>query len=156
VKTLTRCDPSRIFQRIRVTETECWEYTRGIGSGGYGIVSVNDKAIGAHKLAYLLRRGPVPKGMCVLHECDNRKCINPDHLFLGTKGVNNRDRKQKGRNDDRRGRKNYMVKLTENQVHEIRNLASGSGLSQREIGKRFGICQQQVCEIARRKAWVHL
>src|SRR5262249_38001495 len=122
----------------------------------YGVVSENDHSVQAHKAAYRLVNGPIPYGLCVLHECDNRNCINPAHLFLGTLGDNKTDRKRKGRNADPRGQNNKQAKLAPAEIVEVYRLARQTDLSQREIGKRFGICQQWVSDIARGLAWPHL
>jgi len=76
----------------------CWSWL-GATNDGYGVVHYPGKntTIRAHVLSYTLCKGEVPSGMCVLHSCDNRECCNPDHLFVGTRGDNNRDRAQKKR-----------------------------------------------------------
>jgi len=150
---MARCNPERIFGRVERTPDGCWLYLGGRSSRGYGVVSVRGRAATAHRLAYLLRVGPIPPGLCVLHRCDTPRCINPEHLFLGTKGENNADRKRKGRNADRRGERNTQAKLTPEQVDDIRSLYTGGSTSQRQLADRFGICQQQVSAIVRGVAW---
>lgn len=81
---------------------ECWEWGRSIGNHGYGFCY--DKKVGkvtvAHRISYELHFGKIPKGLCVLHKCDNRSCVNPKHLFLGTAKDNALDKINKGRNHE--------------------------------------------------------
>lgn len=129
-----------------VRSGECLLWTGGVSASGYGVISINNRSVNTHKASYLAHRGPIPAGYCVMHKCDVRTCINPDHLTLGTKGDNNTDRFRKGRNANRRGENNTQARLTDSQVVEIRELCA-AGLSQRQIAERFGISQQHVSQI---------
>lgn len=77
--------------------TGCWEWNRKIQANGYGIFTYKNKAMGAHRFSYLLYCGEIPKGLMICHTCDNRKCVNPSHLFLGTSQDNVHDMIRKGR-----------------------------------------------------------
>jgi hypothetical protein len=114
----------------------CWPWLGGSHGFGYGHFWINGRTTLAHRVAWELTRGPVPAGLCVLHDCpdgDNPACCNPAHLWLGDKGVNNTDRAVKGRsatgarNGGRthpervpRGERNGRVKLSDEQVVDIR------------------------------------
>ncbi|MDY3555321.1 HNH endonuclease signature motif containing protein [Gemmata sp. JC717] len=142
-------NPARIFDRVTKSESGCWLYTGGISSTGYGIASVKGRSAHVHRMAFELRCGEIPDGMCVLHRCDVRRCINPDHLFLGTLADNNRDTMQKDRTDDRRGEKNTQVKFTDEQVKQMRSMYASGLFSQRQIASTFKASQQHVSQIVR-------
>lgn len=111
------------------------------------------KIMYAHRYFYEKRFGAVPAGLFVCHTCDNRSCVNPEHLFLGTNEDNMKDAAAKGRTA--RGEKNGQVKLTSRQILKIRGLYQ-SGLTQQKIADRFGIHQVHVSDIILRRRWAWL
>jgi len=88
---------ARLWGRIVVTESGCWEYQGQRNDNGYGIVYYQDRLQGAHRVAYQLSCEPIPGGLVVMHSCDNPPCVKPAHLSVGTVADNNRDREAKGR-----------------------------------------------------------
>lgn len=121
----------------------CWEWTRSFNNQGYGQQRVTGgRTLVAHRVAYALHHGAIPGGQQVLHRCDNPKCVNPDHLFLGTQSDNIRDAVSKGRH--RRG-DGPASRFTASEVAEIL-AATGS---QRELAKRFGVAQNVIGRIKR-------
>jgi hypothetical protein len=146
----------RFWEMVEKTDS-CWLWKGKPDTSGYGRFSPDGRPTsqGAHRVSWQWFRGPIPDDMSVLHRCDVPLCVNPDHLFLGTRGDNNRDRAQKGRNGDVRGEKVGTSRLTAHQVVEIRRLLSEK-VSQYEIADRFGVSQMTVSRIHRRESWAHL
>lgn len=132
---------------------ECWEW-RGVRfvEGDYGRLVRRGKNLRAHRVAYELSIGPIPPGLDVLHTCDNPPCINPAHLWVGTDADNHRDRMLKGRNRVQDGERNSNVKLTAEQVAEIRERYA-AGERQTALAREFGIKQPHVSRIVRGVAW---
>lgn len=123
----------------------------------YGAIWDGRRTQYAHRLAYEITHGAIPKGLCVLHRCDNPPCFRPSHLFLGTDGDNVRDCIAKGRM--RRcpalGERASGAKMTEAKVIEIRKLAA-DGIRQVALAKQFGIRQCTISQIIRRDSWKHI
>jgi RNA polymerase subunit RPABC4/transcription elongation factor Spt4 len=89
---------SKIKQRIRINKTTgCHEWQKGLDGNGYGKMYVEGRTRAAHRVSYEVFTGPIPQGSMVLHSCDNRKCVNPQHLWLGNAADNMRDKAEKGR-----------------------------------------------------------
>src|SRR5690242_17489981 len=89
----------RFWSKVKKT-SGCWLWTRSRTKAGYGqftVRKVSQQPLYAHRIAWMLMRGKIPDGKHVLHDCDVRHCVNPDHLFLGTQQDNNEDRDRKGR-----------------------------------------------------------
>ena len=100
---------------------DCWEWTGAISTSGYGHIGLDGKARRGHRVAWQLTNGGIPDGLCCCHHCDNRKCCNPNHLFLGTVADNNRDCEEKGRGNHPRGENHGRAKLTVMDVQFIRH-----------------------------------
>lgn len=133
----------------------CWDWSGTLNKAGYGKAKVGDTHTTAHRLSWAIHYGPVPAGMCVLHKCDNRCCVNPSHLMLGTIEQNNFDRVAKGRSSPLRGSELPQAKLTDDQVRQIREMYR-TGLSQSLIGAKFNMTQQSIHKITSRKLWKHV
>jgi hypothetical protein len=150
--------PNRLIaQRLsantcRATTCDCHLWVGLKDRHGYGTLKYNGKMVRAHRLAWMATRGEIPEGMHVLHKCDVRLCINPDHLFLGTNADNMRDRDQKGRHWSPAGEAHYAAKLTEDVVRAIRASAENGVI----VGRRYGISHKYVSDIRLGKKWKHV
>lgn len=128
----------------------CWEWLAFKNRDGYGLFWFKGGKITAHRYAYLDTHGSIPKGLHILHACDNPGCVKPAHLFAGTNADNMRDRDQKGRTQ--RGGKHYRAKLTREDVLEIRS----SGESGPVLAKTYGVTKENINCIRRRDTWKHI
>lgn len=132
----------------------CWEWQSTMNDRGYGVLRFQGLKGMAHRVAFELTNGPIPDGLCLLHRCDNPRCVNPAHLFLGTKGDNARDMVQKQRSLI--GERNHKAKITREQATEISRLYATGKYPQQRIAAQFGIGQGQVSKIVRRTEWHNL
>lgn len=145
----------RILTSCSISPTGCWEWRKS-NSRGYGRMKLSaggKRTSIAHRLSFYLWKKE-PGHFLVLHHCDNPSCCNPHHLFLGNSKDNAQDRQKKGRSRPQNGEKNYMSKLTEDLVREIRRL-SNQGASGVEIGKKFNISAQHVWKVLN-TSWKHV
>lgn len=122
----------------RKGDDDCWLWNAACQSAGYGAISVNGVTTLAHRAAYQLAKGPIPEGMCVLHRCDVPGCVNPAHLFIGTKGDNTYDMIDKGR-DRFRSAHPTKDKLRPESVPMVKFLADSGQFTLRQISEQFGI-----------------
>lgn len=133
--------------------TGCIEWV-GYTRGGYGSLRIDGKQLQAHRVAYEISKGPIPEGLFVCHKCDNRRCINIEHLFLGTNKDNVDDMVAKSRHHGPRqkGSANPMSKMTEEQaLFAIRATCSIA-----DIAKAIGVAQGTVRSARRAETWKHL
>jgi hypothetical protein len=135
----------------------CWLWQGGLSTDGYGRIRQPGKRskVLAHRFSYARHYGPIPDGLWVLHRCDVRACVRPDHLFLGTHADNMRDKVTKGRQPSTRGEKNPRAKLTAGQVLLIRE-RHRQGESRDALAQAFGVTYETVAMIVRRATWTHL
>lgn len=122
---------------------------------GYGEIEIGGKVIKAHRLAYIIHKGPIPNGAHVLHLCDTPLCVNPDHLRLGTHLDNMKDKVKKSRQHRPIGSRNPKAKLTDKDVSDIRFLKAG-GYRIPYLSKLFGVCQSNISLICNKTTWKHL
>ena len=148
--------PERLWSRIDKTPDGCWEFTGCRTPKGYGQLNRGARGQGlipAHRAAWEITNGPIPKGMFVCHRCDNPPCCNPDHLFLGTPADNSSDMTAKGRST--RGERNPTAILNEPIVAEIKLLLS-QGRSAASLGRQFGVSRGAIDHIKRGVNWKHV
>lgn len=141
----------------------CWTWTaaRNRRRGGvlsYGVFRIRGRRnVLAHRMAWMLARGPIGDDLVVCHSCDNPACVRHDHLFIGTQADNLADMRAKGREGDRsaclpRGERHHKAKLTEAQVVELR-AAYEAGVRGKALGERFGITPTHAQRIATGQSW---
>jgi hypothetical protein len=131
----------------------CWLWTGHLNASGYGKFRLNGRQQKAHRAAYVLFVGPIPKKdghhvVCVCHRCDVRSCVNPAHLFLGTNAENSRDMAEKGR--VRHGDGHVCAKLTAADVLSIRTATS---VSNAELARRFGVSRSTASRARAGVSW---
>ena len=140
----------RFLEKIEKTDN-CWNWLAYLNEWGYGVFSENRKTILAHRFSWKFYKGEIPKGLEVCHRCDNPKCVNPDHLWLGTHIENVEDTVRKGRNVSFKGEANGASKLTQKQVNEIRDMSKK--YSSIEIAKIYSITREHVWGIVKYRVW---
>lgn len=134
---------------------ECREWTGYIAPFGYGKIRVNNKSEFAHRAAWFAVNGDIPAGMKILHKCDNRRCINVDHLFIGTQADNMTDMARKKRRrgvGGQRGAVHHNAKLDECKVSAIR----ASNKPDAIIAAEYGLTKRYVNAIRHRVTWKHI
>ncbi len=134
------------------SNNECWNWTGTCNTNHYGELSVYGKCVRTHRFSWEIHFGKIPNGLFVCHTCDNPKCANPEHLFLGTYKDNSDDKVKKNRQIV--GENHCLHKLIESQVKEIRSLKGK--LSQRKIAKVFNVSHQLISGIHKNKRWKHV
>jgi hypothetical protein len=141
---------NRILPNVKKMPSGCWEWQgHSPVKSGYGRISIKGRRVLVHRLMM-----GEPDGH-VLHKCDNTKCVNPEHLYVGTHADNMRDKKERGRCPDMKGEKNPSAGMTEEQAQNVVNLLH-QGVRQCTIIRETGLSQTQVNYIARGRTWNHL
>lgn len=130
-------------------EQACWPWL-GVQVKGYGKFHTHGKNYRAHRFSYERHVGPVPQGMCVCHRCDNPRCVNPAHLFLGSPVENTKDRNDKSR--QARGERIGLARLTEERVRLLRERVA-NGETYAAIARDYGVGPDAIGHAARRETW---
>lgn len=166
---MTPNDYERFMSKIGVgpRPDDCWEWTAG-KRRGYGQFYLGGRKHDAHRVIYGIWYGPIPDDMYVLHRCDNRSCVRPSHLFLGTHADNMRDAAIKGTFSTperlealakmrpvRIGETSPFAKLTAEAVRVIRQ-SCADGVSKAELGRQFGVDRTTIRDIVNFKKWRHV
>ena len=156
---------TRFLSHVQKTES-CWLWTMLLNPTGYGQLTIDGRTRPAHRVAYELWVGSIPDGLLIRHKCRNRHCVNPEHLETGTPEENAADKIRDGtlmKGDTHyarlhpekmaRGERHGSVKLTTDQVRDIRNRTAQT---QRELAREFGVSQYAIMSIINRKTWKHI
>lgn len=138
---------------------ECWPWKACKNAQGYGDFHTRGMAkTKAHRFAYFLEHGKLPKALLVCHHCDNPSCCNPSHLFLGTKQDNMDDSMEKGRMQKTRprGEKHGMARLTNTDVIAIRKRYAEGNITYKELANLSGIPKGTLYHLVSRTTWTHI
>ena len=169
-------DKERFWSKVDKTQEGCWLWQGTLFSQGYGCFKVAGRMLKAHRVAYTYSCGLIPEGLVICHTCDNPRCVNPAHLFVGTHKENTADMMAKGRGyasnparkkrtvllerhgshlhpEIRRGDRNGRAVLSPQQVEDIRCRYARGGISQFALSAEYGVAQTTISAIVRRKNW---
>jgi hypothetical protein len=122
----------------------CWLWLGCMKSGGYGAFRSANKCTAAHRAVWELLHGPVPSTFDICHHCDNRRCVNPSHLFVGTRADNMADMKAKGRQRSLHGEAHPSTKFPETAVVELRTAWNSGETNKSALARRFGMSRSMV------------
>lgn len=145
----------RLLAKTTIQDDGCWFCSAGGDESRYGTIWYLGSNISNHIASWMVHRGPIPIGLQVLHTCDVKRCICPEHLFIGTVGDNMQDKHAKGRHDPRYGALNPCAVLDDEKVREIRFFLQ-SGMSNADIARHFNISPSVISNIKHRKTWSHV
>lgn len=176
----------KFWKRVSKLQSGCWEWVGGKNQDGYGKFWVVSRSHGAHRVSWVIHNGQIPKGIQVLHKCDNPPCVNPSHLFSGSNLDNVSDRVAKGRSNATRGENHHFrlhpekiirgdehfsrrhpeliphgiehhkATLNPEKILKIRKIYSEGSHSYKSIGAMFGVHKETVGDIIRRRYWKHV
>lgn len=139
----------RLAFRAKRAESGCLEWQGSLNWQGYARTKINNIHYAVHRLAWELANGPIAEGLCVCHKCDNPRCFEISHLFLGTYKDNVADAIAKGRHINVNGK---AGRLSKNDVLTIRE-STGRAV---ELAKQFGVCTTTIHNIKARRVWARL
>lgn len=142
----------RFWTKVERSEFNCWLWTASLWAGEYGAFFVDGRCKLAHRIAWEIVCGIIPRDLCVLHKCDNPACVNPSHLFLGTHVENMADMVKKDRGKSFSGSAHPRAKLKEADVFRIKR----DSRPQEDIAAQYGVSQTAISDIKTGRRWSHL
>lgn len=155
-------DIDRFMSKVKKQPSGCWEWQNTRNRGGYGGFGYKGKVWAAHRWSYYYHKGD-PGDLMVCHTCDNRKCVNPEHLWLGTASDNMKDMVAKGRHKSQIGSKNNYAKIDETTARKIKAEAvfgtrkgANNGSNLRQVAEKYNVSYDTVRGIARGVNWKHI
>lgn len=143
----------KLMKFVEKQANGCWRWMKTLGNHGYGLISFNGRSHLAHRVSYELHKGKLGRKFAC-HTCDNKWCVNPDHIFPGSPADNLADAAAKGRFNNK-GSNHGMSKLNEAKVRAIKKLLA-KGLSHPEIAAKFNVSRPNISMIASGKRWAHV
>ena len=181
----TAKDVARFWSKIDRSggPATCWNWISSTFDSGYGQFKVGERNLRSHRVAWEITRGAIPCGLFVLHHCDNRRCCNPAHLWLGTHKENMADMQQKNRaaSGDNNGSRLHPERLVRGDAHPARRTVGWSqgerngearlcvadviairaryavgGITMQALGSEYGVDKQTIHRVVRRKGWRHV
>lgn len=145
----------KMLNNIEIVD-QCWIWKGSVNKFGYGRVRINDQgSLGAHRVMYELFKGEIKNSLNVCHACDNRLCVNPEHLWLGTDKENHSDMVKKGRRTILRGSANKKSKLKEADINKIIDMEK-NGMKRIDIAEIYQVDRSTIDRIFNKKTWSHL
>ena len=152
------------WSRVEIDdESGCWNWVGAFSNCGYGKFSIGGlqtRAMttqGAHRVSYELFVGPIEAGKVIKHKCDNKRCVNPEHLEMGTTSENTQEAYDRNLTNVRKGNEHPFAKLTTKDIADIREAAAnGPHGIQRQLAKQYGVCQPTISMIVNRRNWKHV
>lgn len=141
-----RASRERFLEKVSVSADGCWVWTAKIHKDGYGQIKVGGrygKTLAAHRVSWMMFRGRIPNGLYVLHSCDTRSCVNPEHLFTGTAQHNTDDMLKKGRGQDY----SKVRKISDEQAVQMQKMHASGGVTYKEVGEAFNVSNAQAWRI---------
>ena len=142
---------NRFWSKVNKTDT-CWLWTASSRTDGYGVIGIEGKTKSAHRVSWQLTYGDIPDGLYVCHHCDNKLCVNPNHLFLGTAKDNTQDMIQKGRRGGCYRLEGWMVPIIRKMLTSASK--SGRGLwTHKRIGEIFNVSRNTISNISINTTW---
>lgn len=145
---------TRFITKVAFAGSDCWYWYGAMHKLGYGIMPALGESK-AHRVSWRLHKGDIPDGMFVLHKCDVRNCVNPDHLFLGTQTDNMRDMVNKDRHCKikHRGEENCRSKLTNMEAQSIREEFAAGGIIQAELSRKYNLSPMTISRLIRMETY---
>ena len=145
-------DPlERFMTSVTKRDTGCWEWNAARQSAGYGSFQPErGRVMLAHRFSYEAHHGPIPDGLVVRHKCDNRPCVNPDHLEVGTIADNNRDKVERGRNT-------WVGRPQKLDAEKVRDIKTRLGSTPYvDLANEYGVSAAAISQIANGRIWKHV
>ena len=145
----------RLEKHSQINEaTDCIEWRGSKSPEGYGYIKVNGRTRYVHRTAYEIHKGAIPKHCVVMHQCDNPRCINPDHLVVGSVADNIADKVAKAR--QAKGERNGRAKLRARQVAAIRRFHLAGRLTKSQLARKYSVDRACIDRIVSKRTWRHI
>lgn len=145
----------KLKKHYQISDKGCWEWTGSIDQNGYGVMNIAKKHKRAHRISYECFYGKIPENSFICHHCDNRKCINPEHIYCGDSETNSKDMDDRKRRNALKGEENPRSRLKNDDVLKIRELYK-QGVNGVELSKLFNCPHTLIYSIINRKLWRHI